>query len=206
MKKAEVLQKIKEVGIIPVIRTKSADEAQSVIKAILAGGINILEITMTIPDAVELIGKLTQELNNEVIIGAGTVLDVEAAQKCIEAGARFIVSPIFDAKIVSLCNQSSIVVISGALTPTEIFTAWQNGADLVKVFPVSAVGGASYLKAVKAVFPHIELVPTGGVNLENATSFIEAGAFAVGIGGELTAGYSSMITELARNLCLKVRS
>lgn len=206
MKKAEVLQKIKEVGIIPVIRTKSADEAQSVIKAILAGGINILEITMTIPDAVELIGKLTQELNNEVIIGAGTVLDVEAAQKCIEAGARFIVSPIFDAKIVSLCNQSSIVVISGALTPTEIFTAWQNGADLVKVFPVSAVGGASYLKAVKAVFPHIELVPTGGVNLENATSFIEAGAFAVGIGGELTAGYSSMIIELARNLCSKVRS
>jgi 2-dehydro-3-deoxyphosphogluconate aldolase/(4S)-4-hydroxy-2-oxoglutarate aldolase len=206
MKKAEVLEKIREVGIISVIRNKSADEAQSVIKAILAGGINILEITMTIPDAVELIGKLTQELNNEVIIGAGTVLDVEAAQKCIEAGARFIVSPIFDAKIVSLCNQSSIAVMSGALTPTEIFTAWQNGADLVKVFPVSAVGGASYLKAVKAVFPHIELVPTGGVNLENATSLIEAGAFAVGIGGELTAGYSSMITELARNLCSKVRS
>ena len=173
MEKLKVLKKIKDVGIIPVIRTKSADEARSVSGAILAGGINILEITMTIPNAVELIENLAQELNNEVIIGAGTVLDIETAQKCIEAGAKFIVSPIFDAKIVSLCNQSSIVVISGALTPTEIFIAWQNGADLVKVFPVSAVGGASYLKAVKAVFPHIELVPTGGVNLENATSFIK---------------------------------
>ncbi len=206
MEKLKVLKKIKDVGIIPVIRTKSADEARSVSGAILAGGINILEITMTIPNAVELIENLAQELNNEVIIGAGTVLDIETAQKCIEAGAKFIVSPIFDAKIVSLCNQSSIVVISGALTPTEIFIAWQNGADLVKVFPASAMGGALYLKAVKAVFPYIELVPTGGVNLENATSFIEAGAFAVGIGGVLTGGYPSMITERAQNLGLKVRS
>jgi 2-dehydro-3-deoxyphosphogluconate aldolase/(4S)-4-hydroxy-2-oxoglutarate aldolase len=206
MEKLKVLKKIKDVGIIPVIRTKSADEARSVSGAILAGGINILEITMTIPNAVELIENLAQELNNEAIIGAGTVLDIETAQKCIEAGAKFIVSPIFDAKIVSLCNQSSIVVISGALTPTEIFIAWNSGADLVKVFPASAMGGASYLKAVKAVFPQIEIVPTGGVNLENATDFIEAGAFAVGIGGELTAGYPSMIIEVARNLCSKVRS
>ena len=206
MKKSQVLKKIREVGIIPVIRTTSADEARSVIGAILAGGIKILEITMTIPNAVELIENLAQELNNDAIIGAGTVLDIETVQKCIEAGAKFIVSPIFDAKIVSLCNQSSIVVISGALTPTEIFIAWQNGADLVKVFPASAMGGASYLKAVKAVFPQIEIVPTGGVNLENATDFIEAGAFAVGIGGELTASYPSMIIELARNLCSKVRS
>jgi len=206
MKKSQVLKKIREVGIIPVIRTTSADEARSVIGAILAGGIKILEITMTIPNAVELIENLAQELNNDAIIGAGTVLNIETAQKCIEAGAKFIVSPIFNAKIVSLCNQSSIVVISGALTPTEIFIAWQNGADLVKVFPASAMGGASYLKAVKAVFPQIEIVPTGGVNLENATDFIEAGAFAVGIGGELTAGYPSMIIELARNLCSKVRS
>ncbi len=160
---------------------------------------------MTIPGAVELIEKLAQELNNDTIIGAGTVLDIETARKCIEAGAKFIVSPIFDAKIVSLCNQSSITVMSGALTPTEIFTAWQSGADLVKVFPASATGGASYLKAVKAVFPHIELVPTGGVNLENATDFIEAGAFVIGIGRELTGGYSSTITERAQNLRSKVR-
>ncbi len=205
MEKLKVLKKIKEVGIIPVIRTTSADEARSVSEAILAGGINILEITMTIPGAVELIEKLAQELNNDTIIGAGTVLDIETARKCIEAGAKFIVSPIFDAKIVSLCNQSSITVMSGALTPTEIFTAWQSGADLVKVFPASATGGASYLKAVKAVFPHIELVPTGGVNLENATDFIEAGAFVIGIGGELTGGYSSTITERAQNLRSKVR-
>jgi len=205
MKKAEVLEKIKQVGIIPVIRTTSTKEARRVIEAILAGGINILEITMTIPNAVELIENLAQELNNKAIIGAGTVLAVETAQKCIEAGAKFIVSPIFDAKIVSFCNQSSIVAMSGALTPTEIFNAWQNGADLVKVFPASAMGGAPYLKAVKAVFPHIELVPTGGVNLENARSFIEAGAFSVGIGGELTAGHSSMITEGAQNLRSKVK-
>ncbi len=205
MKKSQVLKKIREVGIIPVIRTTSADEARSVIGAILAGGINILEITMTIPNAVELIENLAQELNNDAIIGAGTVLNIETAQKCIEAGAKFIVSPIFDAKIISLCNQSSIAVMSGSVTPTEIFTAWNSGADLVKVFPVSAVGGASYLKVVKAVFPQIELVPTGGVSLKNATSFIEAGAFAVGIGGELTASYPSMIAELARNLRSKVR-
>ncbi len=205
MKKAEVLEKIREVGVIPVIRTKSADEARSVIEAIIAGGIDILEITMTIPNAVELIENLAQKLNDEAIIGAGTVLDVKTAQKCIEAGAKFIVSPIFNAEIITFCNQSSIAVMSGALTPTEIFTAWHSGADLVKVFPVGAMGGAWYLKAVKAVFPHVELVPTGGVNLENARSFIEAGAFAVGIGGELTGGYSSVITELARNLRLKVR-
>jgi 2-dehydro-3-deoxyphosphogluconate aldolase/(4S)-4-hydroxy-2-oxoglutarate aldolase len=205
MKKAEVLEKIKEVGIIPVIRIESANEARRVIEAILAGGINILEITMTIPNAVELIGNLARELNDKAIIGAGTVLYVETAQKCIEAGAKFIVSPIFDANIVSFCNQSSIAVMSGALTPTEIFTASQNGADLVKVFPAGAMGGASYLKAVKAVFPHIELVPTGGVNLENAAGFIEAGAFAVGIGRELTGGNASMITERARNLRSEVK-
>jgi 2-dehydro-3-deoxyphosphogluconate aldolase/(4S)-4-hydroxy-2-oxoglutarate aldolase len=130
MNKSEVLEEIGKLGIIPVIRTKSAEEARTVIKAIIKGGINILEITMTIPNAVELIEKISQELKDTAIIGAGTVLDVETAQKCVEAGAKFIVSPIFDVKIVSFCNRSSIPVMPGALTPTEIFNAWQKGADL----------------------------------------------------------------------------
>jgi len=168
MEKSQVLEKIREIGIIPVIRTVSTGEARRVIKAILAGGVDVLEITMTIPGAIELIEELARELNDDKIINAGTVLDPETAQKCNEAGANFIVSPLFDAKVVLYCNQSSIAVMPGALTPKEIFTAWQNGADLVKVFPVNAMGGAHYLKAVKAVFPHIRLVSTGGVNLENA--------------------------------------
>ena len=200
MSKTEVIEKIREVGIIPVVRAGSHEEAQIVIKALIAGGINVLEVTMTIPNAVELIARLTGEYRNATVIGAGTVLDRQSAEKCIEAGAKFIVSPILDLETVSFCNENEIAVLVGALTPTEIFTAWKAGADLVKVFPVSAMGGVSYLKAIKTVFPQIEFVPTGGINLENAVDYIKSGAFAVGIGGELTKGQESIITEKARNI------
>ena len=205
MNKTEVIEKIKEVGIIPVIRARSHEKAQTVIKALIAGGIDVLEVTMTIPNAVELIARLTGEYRNATVIGAGTVLDKQTAEKCIEAGAKFIVSPILDLETVSFCNENEIAVLAGALTPTEIFAAWKAGADLVKVFPVSAMGGISYLKAIKTVFPQIEFVPTGGINLENAVDYIKAGAFAVGMGGELIKGKKSVITKCARILLDKIK-
>jgi len=160
---------------------------------------------MTIPGAVELIERLTGEYKNTALIGAGTVLDKDAAQKCVEAGAKFIVSPILNLEMVAFCNQNKIAVMPGALTPTEIFSAWQAGADMVKIFPVSAMGGVSYLKAVKAVFPQFLFVPTGGINLENAVDYIKAGAFAVGMGGELIKGKKSVITKCARILLDKIK-
>jgi 2-dehydro-3-deoxyphosphogluconate aldolase/(4S)-4-hydroxy-2-oxoglutarate aldolase len=205
MNKSEVLEKIREIGIIPVIRTDSHEKARTVIKALIEGGISVLEVTMTIPDAVGLIEQLTVEYKNAAVIGAGTVLDKPTAKKCIEAGAKFIVSPILDSEIVSHCNQNEIAVIPGALTPTEIFAARQAGADLVKIFPVSAMNGVSYLKAVKTVFPHIEFVPTGGINLENAVDYLKSGAFAVGIGGELTKGSEANIVKNAQNLCNMIK-
>jgi len=200
MNKIKVIEKIKEIGIIPVIRTDSAQKAQTIIKALIAGGLDVLEVTMTTPNAVELIAQLTSAYRNAAVIGAGTVLDKQTAEKCCEAGAKFIVSPILDLETVSFCNENEIAVLVGALTPTEIFTAWKAGADLVKVFPVSAMGGISYLKAIKTVFPQIEFVPTGGINLENAVDYIKSGAFAVGMGGELIKGQESIITEKALNI------
>ena len=200
MNKTEVIEKIREVGVIPVVRADSHEKAQAIIKALIAGGIDVLEVTMTIPNAVKLIARLTGEYKNAAVIGAGTVLDRQSAEKCARAGAEFIVSPILDLEIVTFCNENEIAVLPGALTPNEIFTAWKAGADLVKIFPVSATGGASYIKAVKTVFPQIEFVPTGGINLENAADYIKSGAFAVGMGGELTGGQESNITEKARNI------
>ncbi len=206
MKKIEIIERIKETKIIPVIRTRSADTAKIIIKALIKGGIDVLEVTMTIPGAPQLIAELTGQYKETAIIGAGTVLDKETARKCIEAGAKFIVSPAFNAEIVAFCNQNEITVMPGALTPTEIYTAKKAGADMVKVFPVSAMGGVSYIKAVKTVFPHVEIVPTGGVNLEDAVDYIKAGALAVGMGGELTKDKELIITKQARNLLNQIKS
>jgi len=200
MNKDEVIEKIRNTRIIPVIRADSHEKVQTIIKAIVAGGIDVLEITMTIPNAVELIKQLTGEYKSGVVIGAGTVLDKQTAEKCIEAGAKFIVSPILDLETVSFCNRSEIAALPGALTPTEIYSAQKAGADLIKIFPISAMGGVSYLKAVKTIFPQIEFVPTGGINLENAADYIKSGAFAIGIGGELTKGLETTITKNAQNL------
>ena len=184
MTKSEVIEKIKEIGVLPVIRANSADEARQVIEAIRKGGITTIEITMTVPNAVDLIADLSKS-DSDILIGAGTVLDVETAQKCVAAGAKFIISPALNLETIKFCNAQNIVVMPGALTPTEVVTAWQAGADFVKVFPASAVGGASYLKSLKAPLLHIKLVPTGGVSLKTATDFLRAGAEAVGVGADL---------------------
>lgn len=185
MNKPEVLQRINEVGVIPVVRAASPEEAIQVIEAIKTGGLAILEITMTVPRAVKVIEEVANRYADEVLVGAGTVLDAETARNCILAGASFIVSPSLNIRTIELCQRYSIAVFPGALTPTEVVTAWQAGADAVKVFPCGAVGGAKYLASLKAPLPRIEMIPTGGVSLATAASFIAAGAFALGVGADL---------------------
>jgi 2-dehydro-3-deoxyphosphogluconate aldolase/(4S)-4-hydroxy-2-oxoglutarate aldolase len=199
-----VVERIRAVGIIPVVRATSADEALAAVEAIRAGGIPILEITLTVPGAVRIIADLTARLGDEALIGAGTVLDSDAAQACIDAGACFVVSPSLDIPTIETCRRRSIPVFPGALTPTEIVAAWRAGADAVKVFPANAVGGATNLKSLKAPLPQIELIPTGGVSLQTAAAFLAAGAFALGVGADLVdlaalrRGEAAAITAKAR--------
>lgn len=188
MNKQDVIDKIQASRIIAVIRTPSANLATDVAEALLEGGINCLEITLTIPDAQGVISGLAKRFGNEVLVGAGTVLDAVMAKACIDAGAKFIVSPYLSIETIELCNKAETAVFAGALTPTEIFTAWNAGADCVKVFPAGNIGGASYLRAIKSPFPDIKLIPTGGVNIDNISDYFAAGAFAVGAGGELGDG------------------
>jgi len=203
MTKAEVMARIRELGVIPVVRARSADEAALAIEAIRAGGVDVLEITMTVPGAVALIEELGRRYK-DAVVGAGTVLDPETARACILAGARFVVSPSLNLDTIACCHRYGVPVFPGALTPTEVVTAWQAGADMVKVFPCGAVGGASYIKALKAPLPQIDLVPTGGVNLKTAGDFVKAGATALGVGADLVdlmaivGGQASVITERAR--------
>ncbi|HSS20492.1 MAG TPA: bifunctional 4-hydroxy-2-oxoglutarate aldolase/2-dehydro-3-deoxy-phosphogluconate aldolase [Pyrinomonadaceae bacterium] len=203
MNQAAVLNRIHEVGIVPVVRAASAEEAFQVIDAIKAGGLSILEITMTVPRAIEVIEQVSNRFGNDVLVGAGTVLDPETASACILAGARFIVSPALNIETIELCRRDSVPIFPGALTPTEVVTAWKAGADAVKVFPCSAVGGAKYLSSLKAPLPQIELIPTGGVSLTTAASFIAAGAFALGVGADLVdvkairAGQPEKVTQAA---------
>jgi len=185
MTRATVVQRIVEIGILPVVRAASGAEAIAVADAIGDGGIRALEITMTVPGASAVIAEAVVRYGDRFLIGAGTVLDADQARTCIEAGARFIVSPIVDEETIAWCRRADIAVLPGALTPTEVVRAWRAGADFVKVFPCSAVGGASYVKALKAPLPGIPLVPTGGVTLETVGAFFAAGASAVGVGGDL---------------------
>ena len=204
MNKNEVIQRIKEVGLVPVVRAASADEALRAVDAIKAGGVSVLEITMTVPGALGAIAEVAKRFGDEVVVGAGTVLDAETARACMLAGAQFIVSPSLNLDTISCCRRYGIAVLPGALTPTEVVRAWTAGADFVKVFPAGALGGASYLKSLKAPLPQIELVPTGGVSLKTAADFIKAGASALGVGADLVdtkalrAGEASIITERAR--------
>lgn len=185
MNRQDVLRRINEIGVVPVVRAASAEEAIQVVEAIKLGGLAILEITMTVPRAVKVIEEVANRYGDEVVVGAGTVLDPETARACILAGASFVVSPSLNIHTIELCRRSSIAVFPGALTPTEVVTAWQAGADAVKVFPCGAVGGAKYLASLKAPLPQIEMIPTGGVSLATAASFIAAGAFALGVGADL---------------------
>ena len=205
MTKDDVLKRLEEIGVIPVVRAASADEAVAVAEAIGEGGIPVLEITLTVPGAVGVIAELSKRFGDQVLVGAGTVLDPEAAGECIHAGAQFVVSPALNLQTIELCNREGIVILPGALTPTEVVTAWNAGADAVKVFPCSAVGGAKYLSALKAPLPQIRLVPTGGVSLATAKEFIAAGAWALGVGADLVnneairSGDRESVISAARN-------
>jgi len=202
--KSEVLRQITETGIIPVVRAQSADEAMRAVEAIKEGGISVLEITMTVPGAVRLIEEVARRYESDAIVGAGTVLDAETARLCILAGARFIVSPALDPETIACSRGYGVVMLPGAMTPTEVLAAWKAGADLVKVFPAGSLGGAAYIKNLKAPLPQIELVPTGGVSLKTAADFIKAGAAALGVGTDLVDtrslrdGNARVITERAR--------
>ena len=186
MNKTDVLQRIRDTGLIPVVRAESAELAMRAVEAIKAGGVDVLEVTMTVPGAIDVIAKLASTFGTEVVIGAGTVLDPDTANKCVQAGAQFIVSPALNEETIAFCRANDVAVFPGALTPTEVVRAWNVGADAVKVFPAGAVGGASYLKALKAPLPQIELVPTGGVSLKTAADFSNAGAMALGVGAAVS--------------------
>jgi 2-dehydro-3-deoxyphosphogluconate aldolase/(4S)-4-hydroxy-2-oxoglutarate aldolase len=185
MEKREVFNRMIEEGLIPVIRVSSAREAIDVADAIKEGGVTIIEITMSVPGAIDTIKELTQKYKDEIIMGAGTILDPETGRAALLAGAQFIVTPTLNLDVIQLAHRYSAVVVPGAMTPTEILTAWNAGADMVKVFPAAQLGGPEYLKAIRGPLPQILLVPTGGVNLQNSGAFIKAGATALGVGGEL---------------------
>src|ERR1700679_1747945 len=167
MQKSEVLKALREIGLVPVLRADSEAQALTLADAIAAGGVTVLEVTMTVPGAIRVMRRLAEE-RPDILIGAGTVLDPETARMCILEGAKFVVSPALNLKTIEMCHRYSIAVLPGALTPTDIVPAWQAGADVVKVFPASAMGGAKYLTAIKGPLPQVDLIPTGGVSLATA--------------------------------------
>ncbi len=185
MDKQKVRDRIMEIGIVPVVRASSPRDARIAADAVCEGGIPIVEITMTVPGAIDVIRELTKNAASEVLVGAGTVLNAEVARRCLDAGAQFLVSPGLNLQTVELAVREGKLMMAGALTPTEIITAWEAGSDFVKVFPCGQVGGAKYIRALKGPLPQVPLVPTGGVNLDTAAEFIQAGAAALGVGGEL---------------------
>jgi 2-dehydro-3-deoxyphosphogluconate aldolase/(4S)-4-hydroxy-2-oxoglutarate aldolase len=212
MSRAELCRSIADVGVVPVVRAPSALLAIRAVEAVLAGGISVFEITMTVPDALAVIRALVERFGDRAIVGAGTVLSASDALACIDAGAQFVVSPGLDLATVDAVHARGLPVMPGALTPTEIITAWKAGADMVKIFPCSAVGGAGYLRALRGPLPNVKMLPTGGVSLSTAQDYIEAGAAALGVGSELVdvaalaAGNDAAVTERARELAATVRA
>ena len=185
MTRPQIFSAIKDIGIVPVVRTSSAEGAIKAIEAIYKGGVRAAEITMTVPGALRALEKVADQFGDKIMLGAGTVLDPETARSCMLAGAQFFVTPGLRVATIEMANRYSKVICPGALTPTEVLTAWEAGADVVKIFPAGNVGGPKYIKALKGPFPQIEMIPTGGVNLETAGEFLKAGACAVAVGGEL---------------------
>ncbi len=210
MQKLETMRALREIGLVPVLRANGVEQAMGLAEAIAAGGVTVLEVTMTVPGAIEVMRRLRKQ-RPEMLVGAGTVLDPETARMCILEGARFVVSPALNVRTIEMCQRYSIPVLPGALTPTEIVTAWQAGADVVKVFPAGAMGGAKYIRALKAPLPQVEMIPTGGVSLGTALEFLEAGAFGLGVGADLmdaralAEGRHASITENARRYLEIVR-
>ncbi|HNX48596.1 MAG TPA: bifunctional 4-hydroxy-2-oxoglutarate aldolase/2-dehydro-3-deoxy-phosphogluconate aldolase [Thermoanaerobaculaceae bacterium] len=185
MRRQEAVERIERLGLVPVVRAPSALLARRAAFAVMAGGIDVLEITMTVPDALEVLRQLVADLGDRALVGAGTVLDADTARACIAAGARFIVAPGLDLETVRAAQALDTAVMPGALTPTEVMAAWKAGADMVKIFPCSAVGGPEYVRALKAPFPRVKLLPTGGVDRQMAADYIRAGASALGVGTAL---------------------
>lgn len=208
--KEELLKRLEQDVLVPVVRAPSAELATLAVEAILEGGISIFEITLTVPGAVEVIQNLRQRFGARALIGAGTVLSAEQAAACLDAGAQFVVSPGLDLATVELVKRRGAPIMPGALTPTEVITAWKAGADMVKIFPCSAMGGAKYLKALKGPLPQVKMLPTGGVNASTAHEYLAAGAAALGIGSELVdaqalaAGKVDVITARAKELVAAV--
>lgn len=211
MTKLEQMQRIEVCGIVAIIRANSSNELIEAAAAIQTGGIDVIEITMTTPDALRVINEVSGRLGDAVLVGVGSVLDAETARAAMLAGAEFVVCPVTKLDVIEICNRYGKVVIPGAFTPTEILTAWETGADYVKVFPSSGVG-PSYIKDIKAPLPQIPLIPTGGINAENAAEFITAGASALGVGSSLVSssiiesGDFDLLTERAKNLIDAVKS
>ncbi len=211
MNRTDITQRIEATGLIPIVRAPSAELAERAVQAVLAAGIDVIEVTMSVPNALTLLQQLHEQAGNRVVIGAGTVLDPQTARACIAAGAQFIVAPGFDAETVGACHSLDKPCMPGALTPTEVIAAWRAGADMVKIFPCSAVGGASYLRALKAPLPQIKLLPTGGVDVDTAADFIRAGAAALGVGASvidlklLEQSGPAAITDRCRRLVAAVR-
>jgi 2-dehydro-3-deoxyphosphogluconate aldolase / (4S)-4-hydroxy-2-oxoglutarate aldolase len=204
MKKQEVRALIEKIGIVPVIRTATPQEARFAAEAVWEGGIPIVEITMTIPQALDVISDLVKTMPR-LLVGAGTVVNQDLALQCFDVGAQFLVTPGFSQKTVAAAHNLDILIMTGALTPTEVMTAWDAGVDFVKIFPCSNMGGPSYIKALKGPLPHVPLVPTGGVNLETAADYIHAGAAALGVGGELVLkhAFQERKPELISNLAMR---
>jgi 2-dehydro-3-deoxyphosphogluconate aldolase / (4S)-4-hydroxy-2-oxoglutarate aldolase len=204
MTKQEILRKIGDLGLVPVVRAQTADEALKIVDAIREGGVSVLEITMTVPGALGAIEQVARRFGADVLIGAGTVLDPETARACMLAGAQFVVTPTLDVRPIEMCRRYSVPIMPGALTPTEVLTAWTAGADVVKVFPCGALGGASYIKSLKAPLPQVDMIPTGGVSVKTAADFIKAGAMALGVGADLAdtkairEGNARLVTDKAR--------
>jgi 2-dehydro-3-deoxyphosphogluconate aldolase/(4S)-4-hydroxy-2-oxoglutarate aldolase len=212
MKRDATLSAIIEIGVVPVVRTESAEGAIKAIDAIYRGGIRAAEITMTVPGALRALEKVADKFGDRIVLGAGTVLDPETARACMLAGADFFVTPSLNLATIEMARRYSKVIMPGALTPTEVVTAWEAGGDVIKVFPCSAVGGAKYIKALRAPFPQIEMIPTGGVNLDTVRDFLQAGACAVAVGGELIdganikAGRYEVFEERARQFLEVIRT
>lgn len=211
MTKLERMQRIEACGIVAIIRANSSNELIEAATAIQAGGVDVIEVTMTTPNALQVIHEVSTQAGNAILVGVGSVLDAETARAAILAGAEFVVSPVTKPDVIEICNRYSKVVIPGAFTPTEILAAWEAGADYVKVFPSSGVG-SKYIKDIKAPLPHIPLVPTGGINAANAAEFIKAGATALGVGSALVSssrlesGDFVQLTESAKHLIAAVKS
>jgi 2-dehydro-3-deoxyphosphogluconate aldolase/(4S)-4-hydroxy-2-oxoglutarate aldolase len=211
MKKEEVRARIEEIGIIPAIRVSSTEEARFAAAAVSSGGIPIVEITMTVPEACELIQDMVTNAP-DIIVGAGTVLDPVTAHRCLQAGAQFLTSPGLDLSIVELTEKADVVTMPGALTPSEVTAAWRAGVDFIKVFPCSQVGGAGYIRALKGPFPNASFVAAGGVTQQTASDLIRAGATALGIGSDLIPREAirhrraEQIVELARRFLNIVRA